>query len=118
MWVRIDFKDGDSKLYDIPGIDTLNPATDELIRWIKEKEIISIDRSLIIFPHGNPQKISAAQAKDLNPVFGVCKEEFINCGEIKSFGIVDTSSEIWEKLCAPALGEKTILTPNKKLELP
>ena len=113
MWLRIDFKDGDSKLFDIPLRDL-----DQFIDLIEKKQIINADRLLMIFPHGTPQKLSALQLKDMNPLYSICKQEFINSGEIKSFGVVDESSNVWKKICAPALGETSIITPDKKLELP
>ena len=114
-WYRLDFSDGDSKFYEI------NMCVDDFKDMVSNKSLIQTERSLVLFPHkgeNGKDGLAAAQLKDMNPMFLVCKKEFINTSQIKSFGIVDTKNEAWRQISEKALGEKHILTPKKSLLVP
>ena len=114
-WYRCDFKDGDSKFYEI------NMSLNEFEDAILHKLLIQVERSLVLFPHKSPDGkdgLAAAQLKDVNPMYIVCAKEIINTNYIKSFGVVDISNEAWKQICEKALGERHILTPKKNLLVP
>lgn len=114
MWFRIDFNDGDSKFYEI---DTKEGG---LRCAIVDGDLMQTKKSLVLFPYKGPDGkdgLAAAQLKDMNPMYIVCKEEFINAKYIKSFGVVDINNDAWKQIAEKALGEKRILTPNKSLLL-
>lgn len=113
-WYRIDMNDGDSKFYEI------DKTTKDLRDLILDADLILVNRSLILFPHKDPQGkdgLAAAQLKDMNPMFIVTNEEWINAKNIKGFGVVDINNEAWRQISEKALGEKHILTPKKNLLL-
>jgi hypothetical protein len=113
-WYRCDFTDGDSKFFEI------DKSPDELRELVVIDALVPISRSLVLFPHkgeNGKDGLAAAQLKDMNPLYLVCKEEFVNCKHIKSFGIVDVNNDAWKQIAEKALGERRILTPNKSLLL-
>jgi len=114
-WYRCDFKDGDSKFYEI------DESVDGFTTSIIHGSLLKTKRSLVLFPHKGPDGkdgLAAAQLKDMNPIYIVCKEEWINTECIKSFGVVDTDNDAWKQISEKALGEKHILTPKKSLLVP
>ena len=114
-WYRCDFRDGDSKFYEI------DIPVDDLISAIIHSSILQTNRSLVLFTHKGPDGkdgLAAAQLKDMNPSYIVCKEEYINTKYIKSFGVVDINNDAWKQISEKALGEKHILTPKKSLLVP
>jgi len=113
-WYRVDFKDGDSKFFEI------DKSPDDFRELITVDAIIPVERSLVLFPHkgeGGKDGLAAAQLKDMNPLYLVCQKEFINTKHIKSFGVVDTDNDAWKQISEKALGERHILTPKKSLLL-
>lgn len=114
QWYRIDMSDGDSKFYEIDA------TIKDLRGLIMDNDLIPVTRSLVLFPHKDPQGkdgLAAAQLKDMNPMFIVTNEEWIVGKHIKGFGVVNVSNEAWKQIAEKALGEKRILTPNKSLLL-
>jgi hypothetical protein len=112
MWYRIDFRDNDSKFYEIDDTD--------IGLSIINKDLIKVKRSFAVFPHkgkDGKEGLAAAQIKDMNPMYLVCNAEYINTSFIKSFGVVDTDSNAWKQISENALGENRILTPNKSIVL-
>jgi len=115
FWYRIDFRDNDSRFCEI-GI-----PVDVLKTDIENGELVCVNRSLLLFPKKGPEGkdgMGAAQAKDINPLYMVCNQEYINTKLIKSFGVVDVESNIWKSIAESALGEKHIMTPSKSLLVP
>lgn len=114
MWFRIDFNDGDSKFYEI---DTKEGG---LRCAIVDGDLMQVKKSLVLFPHKSPDGkdgLAAGQLKDMNPMYIVCEEEWINTKYVKSFGVVDTDNDAWKQIAEKALGERHILTPKKNLLL-
>lgn len=113
-WYRFDFSDGDSKFYEI------DKSPDDLRELIVVESLILVSRSLVLFPHKSPDGkdgLAAAQLKDVNPMYIVCEQEFVNTKHIKSLGVVNIENEAWKQISEKALGERHILTPNKSLLL-
>lgn len=122
MWFRIDFNDSDSKFYEIDTKDNgiTHGGSDSFRSAITKNDLIQVKRSLVLFSHKGPDGkdgLAAAQLKDMNPMYIVCKEEWINTECIKSFGVVDTDNDAWKQISEKALGEKHIITPKKSLLL-
>lgn len=112
MWTRIDLDDGSQKICEIEGtVSTLRTK-------IEESMPIKVNRQIISIPtkgQNDQPSLAFVELKNAHPVFSICEEEWINGRNIRSFGIIDESSNMWKRIKESATGEQQILTPELKV---